>query len=85
MSLPIILYYVVQWSQLEEKITCIAVEHSNSITMTLNGILISQYLSGVGTGNKFSCIAMVTGSLGPFPGGLDKDLDFVPVHEAKKN
>lgn len=27
---------------------------------------------------------MVTGSLGPFPGGLGMDLDFVSVHEAEK-
>ena len=27
---------------------------------------------------------MVTGSSGPFPGGLGMDSDFVPVHEAEK-
>ena len=49
-SLPIILYYIVQRSQIEDEITCVAVVHSNSVTTTLNGISISQCLSGVGTG-----------------------------------
>lgn len=53
MSLPIILYYissVITDMQVEDKITCVAVIHSNSITTTLNGISISQCLSGVCTG-----------------------------------
>jgi hypothetical protein len=44
-------------------------------------------LSGVGRGKHrklVSCIAMATGSSGPFPGGLGMDSDFVPDHEAEK-
>jgi hypothetical protein len=35
-------------------------------------------------GSWFSCIAMVTGSSDPLPGGLGMDSDYVPVHEAEK-